>query len=77
MPDSQVREVQTPESTLQVPKAAFRRSPVPSAAARKHKLTQLKTQLSRYQDVFADAASRDFGGRPAFESRLVETVGTT
>ena len=77
MTDSPTREAQTPELTLQALKAAFRQSPVPSAAERKHKLTELKKQLSRYQDVFADAASSDFGGRPAFESRLIETVGTT
>ena len=77
MTDSPTREAQTPELTLQALKAAIRQSPVPSAAERKHKLTELKKQLSRYQDVFADAASSDFGGRPAFESRLIETVGTT
>lgn len=49
----------------------------PSTAAEKiGKLRALRTQLERYQDVFADAVSADFGGRPHFESRLIEVIGT-
>lgn len=66
-----------PEATLARLRGAFRCSPPFSASERKTKLTALKRQLSRYQDVFADAVSRDFGGRPAFESRLIEVIGTT
>lgn len=47
-----------------------------SAAERVAKLKALRKQLERYQDVFADAASADFGGRPHFESRLIEVIAT-
>jgi len=47
-----------------------------SADERVAKLRALRCQLERYQDVFADAASEDFGGRPHFESRLIEVIGT-
>ncbi|MDA8962003.1 coniferyl aldehyde dehydrogenase [Congregibacter sp.] len=47
-----------------------------SANERIAKLKTLRHQLERYQDLFADAANADFGGRPQFESRLIEVVGT-
>lgn len=65
------------EQILQAQKSAFKASPYPDASTRQQQLRSLKTQISRYQDVFADAAAKDFGGRPAFESRLIEVVGTT
>lgn len=46
------------------------------ADVRVKKLKALRRQIERYQDVFADAVSDDFGGRPHFESRLVEVIGT-
>jgi coniferyl-aldehyde dehydrogenase len=52
------------------------RSAPSTAAERIKKLRALRTQLERYQDVFADAVSADFGGRPHFESRLIEVIGT-
>jgi coniferyl-aldehyde dehydrogenase len=66
-----------PEAALKKLKEAFIEAGAPSAVERRQHLDQLKRQLSRYQDVFADAASIDFGGRPAFESRLIEVIGTT
>ncbi len=66
-----------PEAALRKMQAAFIDSGVPTASDRREQLRLLKNQLSRYQDVFADAVSTDFGGRPAFESRLIEVVGTT
>lgn len=51
-------------------------APPSTAKERIAKLKALREQLSRYQDVFADAASEDFGGRPQFESRLIEVIGT-
>jgi len=66
-----------PEAALKKLKEAFIEAGAPSAVERRQHLDQLKRQLSRYQDVFADAASIDFGGRPAFESRLIEVLGTT
>jgi len=68
---------QMPEATLQKLKAAFLRVGPVDLKERRQQLLLLKRQISRYQDVFADAVSLDFGGRPAFESRLVEVVGTT
>jgi coniferyl-aldehyde dehydrogenase len=50
--------------------------PPSTAPERIAKLEALRRQLARYQDAFADAAYADFGGRPAFESRLVEVIGT-
>lgn len=55
---------------------AYRAHPCPSAGERREHLQRLKTQISRYQDLFADAAHADFGTRPQFESRLVEVIGT-
>lgn len=52
------------------------RSAPSTVAERIGKLRALRTQLERYQDVFADAVSADFGGRPHFESRLIEVIGT-
>ena len=64
------------EQKLQAQQNAFRASANSDASSRQQKLRSLKKQISRYQDVFADAAAEDFGGRPAFESRLIEVVGT-
>lgn len=66
-----------PDATLRRLQAAFRDEPIADARQRRAQLDALKRQISRYQDVFADAISKDFGGRPAFESRLIESVGTT
>lgn len=63
-------------STLQQQRQAFDNDPYPSVAERTNHLRALKKQVSRYQDVFADAANVDFGVRPQFESRLIEVVGT-
>jgi len=60
---------------LEKQKRAARSAP-PGANERIAKLKSLRRQLERYQDVFADAANVDFGGRPQFESRLIEVVGT-
>lgn len=57
-------------------KKAFLSSPFPTLKQRKEALKKLRHQISRYQSAFADAASADFGGRPEFESRLIETTGT-
>ena len=64
------------EDALQRQQAAFNATPYPDANSRRQKLRELKVQIQRHQDVFADAAAADFGGRPAFESRLIEVIGT-
>ena len=64
------------EATLHKQQAAFIAAPYSDASQRQQSLRALKKQIQRYQDVFADAAAEDFGGRPAFESRLIEVTGT-
>jgi coniferyl-aldehyde dehydrogenase len=61
--------------TLETQKLAARAAPS-TGSERVDKLKALRTQIERYQDVFADAASADFGNRPHFESRLIEVIGT-
>ena len=47
---------------------AFARHPYPSASKRRQQLRALKRQLHRYQDLLAEAMSRDFGFRSPAES---------
>ena len=61
--------------TLETQKLAARAAPS-TAGQRVAKLKALRSQIERYQDVFGDAASADFGNRPHFESRLIEVIGT-
>lgn len=60
---------------LETQKRAARAAPT-GAGERVAKLKALRAQIERFQDVFADAVSADFGGRPHFESRLIEVIGT-
>ena len=55
-------------------KLAFATTDAPSLAARKASLKQLKKQLARYQDAFADAISADFGGRSHDETRMLDVL---
>ena len=52
------------------------RSAPSTVAERIGKLRALRTQLERYQDVFADAVSADFGGRPHFDSIFFSVLST-
>ncbi len=61
---------------LERQKSSALEQPFPTYQQRRETLKSLRRQISRYQDAFSDAASADFGGRPEFESRLVETTGT-
>jgi len=56
--------------------AAFLADPLPSARERLARLKALKTQLSRYQDVLAEAMSRDFGHRAHAESKMLDLLGS-
>ncbi|MDM0110899.1 coniferyl aldehyde dehydrogenase [Variovorax sp. J22R133] len=56
--------------------AAFLAAPSPTAAERLGRLKALKVQLSRYQDVLADAMSRDFGHRAHAESKMLDLLGS-
>jgi coniferyl-aldehyde dehydrogenase len=55
--------------------AAFRAEPYPSAKSRRDKLKALKQQISRYQNVIAQATSQDFGFRSASETKILDLVG--
>lgn len=57
--------------------AAFLASPSPSLHERLAHLKALKKQISRYQDVLADAISRDFGHRAHAESKMLDLLGST
>ncbi len=56
---------------------AFARQPYPSASERREHLRGLKRQLHRYQDLLADAMSRDFGFRSPAESKMLDILGST
>ncbi|WP_213959802.1 MULTISPECIES: coniferyl aldehyde dehydrogenase [unclassified Variovorax] len=56
--------------------AAFAAAPSASAPERLSRLRALKRQLSRYQDVLADAMSRDFGHRAHAESKMLDVLGS-
>jgi len=57
--------------------AAFNAHPYPTANERRNKLRALKKQVSRYQDVLADAMSADFGFRAPAESKMFDLLGST
>jgi coniferyl-aldehyde dehydrogenase len=58
-------------------RAAFEVDPYPLAARRRASIKALKRQVSRYQDVLADAMSRDFGFRAPTESKMLDLLGST
>jgi coniferyl-aldehyde dehydrogenase len=57
-------------------RAAFDADPYPSAGRRRASIKALKRQISRYQDVLADAMSRDFGFRAPTESKMLDLLGS-
>jgi len=56
---------------------AFAAQPHPDAAQRRAHLRALKRQLHRYQDLLAEAISRDFGYRAAAESKMLDMLAST
>jgi coniferyl-aldehyde dehydrogenase len=56
---------------------AFNAQPYPSAEERRQSLRALKKQLSRYQDLIAEAISLDFGGRAPAETKMLDVLPTT
>ena len=56
-------------------RAAFDADPYPSAARRRASIKALKRQISRYQDVLAEAMSRDFGFRAPTEFENARPAG--
>lgn len=65
------------QSIFNAQRAAFQANPCPSAAERRSKLGALKRQVSRYQDVLAEAMSADFGFRSPTESKMFDLLGST
>ncbi len=63
--------------TLDAQQQAFARQPFPSAGERRANLKALRRQLHRYQDLLADAMSRDFGFRSPAESKMLDILGST
>ena len=57
--------------------AAFLKQPFPEAEERIAQLKALRRQVSRYQDVLADAMCKDFGYRPPAESKMLDLLGST
>ncbi len=55
-------------------KSAYQAEPLSEFEVRKQRLLALKKQLSRYQDVLADAMSEDFGGRSRTESIMADIL---
>lgn len=55
---------------------AFASTPWPDANQRRAHLKALKRQVGRYQDLLADAMSRDFGFRAPAESKMLDLLGS-
>lgn len=53
---------------------AFNARTYPSASERRDHLASLQTQLRRYQDLLAEAASRDFGFRAPAETKMLDVL---
>lgn len=56
---------------------AFRATPYPPADERRSQLKALRGQISRYQDLLAEAMSQDFGFRSPAESKMLDLLGAT
>ncbi|MDM0027418.1 coniferyl aldehyde dehydrogenase [Variovorax saccharolyticus] len=56
--------------------AAFAAAPWPDADQRRERLRSLKKQVSRYQDLLAEAMSHDFGYRSEAESKMLDLLGS-
>ncbi|MFZ2162916.1 MAG: coniferyl aldehyde dehydrogenase [Sideroxyarcus sp.] len=56
--------------------AAFQAAPYPAARERLAKLKALKKQISRYQDLLAEAMSKDFGYRAHTESKILDLLSS-
>lgn len=55
-------------------KSAYQAEPLAELDVRKDRLLALKKQLSRYQDLLAQAISEDFGGRSRTESVMADIL---
>lgn len=68
---SQTSELATWFSEL---RTAYQADPLSRYAVRKQRLLELKKQISRYQNVLAEAMSQDFGGRCHTESIMADIL---
>jgi coniferyl-aldehyde dehydrogenase len=57
-------------------RAAFEADPYPLADRRRERIKAPKRQISRYQDVLANAMSKDFGFRAPTESKVLDLLGS-
>ena len=64
------------QSLFAVQRTACLKHPYPSAVDRRSRLQALKRQLQRYQDLLADAMSRDFGYRAPAESKMLDLLSS-
>ena len=70
-------EIERVQRLFAAQQEAFQKQPYPSADERRTQLKALRSQLSRYQDVLADAMSKDFGFRAHAESKMLDLLGAT
>lgn len=54
--------------------SAYQAEPLATLEVRRQRLLALKKQLSRYQDILAEAMSEDFGGRSHTESLMADVL---
>ena len=59
-------------ATFEEQRAAFDENPMPAWHTRRDRLARLDALLCRNEAALCDAIDRDFGGRPALETRLAE-----
>ncbi|SOY94016.1 putative coniferyl aldehyde dehydrogenase [Cupriavidus taiwanensis] len=74
---SQAIEHARVEALFAAQQQAFLQDTCPDAGTRRNHLHALKRQLLRYQDVLAEAISRDFGERAVAETKMLEVLPTT
>ena len=73
MPDFCV-ETQYLLDILQLQKQAYQRYPMPTARERIERLDRLKRVLVKYQDLFAQTISQDYGNRSTGETKIGELL---
>jgi len=68
--------VQRLNTVFHAQRAAFRADPYPEVGMRRAKLRLLKRQIGRYQDLLAEAVSKDFGYRAPTESKMLDMLSS-
>lgn len=70
------KEIERMRRIFAAQKAACQTDPYPSLNERRRRLRILKKQISRYQDLLAQAMSGDFGYRSSSESKMFDLLGS-